>query len=119
MGQNEPSAIDVPAMKGRLLVIRAELVATSKTSAESRQPVELDQSRVGRISRMDALQGQAMAVESERRRGVEITRIDAALARIDAGDYGYCVVCEDDIEVKRLMFDPATPTCINCARGQG
>ena len=119
MSQDKSNSIDAPAMKVRLLEIRGELVDISKTSAESRQPVELDQSRVGRISRMDAMQGQAMAVESERRRGVEITRIDAALARIEAGDYGYCVICEDDIEFKRLMFDPATPTCITCARGPG
>ena len=119
MSPDKSNAIDGPAMKARLLEIRAALVDTSKTSAESRQPVELDQSRVGRISRMDAMQSQAMAVESERRRGVEITRIDAALARIDDGDYGHCVVCEDDIEVKRLMFDPAAPTCITCARGPG
>ena len=119
MSPDKSNAIDGPAMKARLLEIRAALVDTSKTSAESRQPVELDQSRVGRISRMDAMQSQAMDVESERRRGVEITRIDAALARIDDGDYGYCVVCEDDIEVKRLMFDPATPTCITCASGEG
>lgn len=119
MNPDKSRSIDAPAIKVSLLEIRGELVDISKTSAESRQPVELDQSRVGRISRMDALQGQAMAVESERRRGVEITRIDAALARIDAGDYGYCVVCEGDIEVKRLMFDPATPTCITCASGAG
>ncbi|MFP6745200.1 MAG: TraR/DksA C4-type zinc finger protein [Alphaproteobacteria bacterium] len=106
-------------MKVRLLEVRAGLVDTSKTSADSRRPVELDQSRVGRVSRMDALQDQAMAVESERRRGVEITRIDAALARIEGGDYGYCLVCEDDIEAKRLEFDPATPVCITCARGRG
>ena len=119
MSQDKSNSIDVPGIKVRLLEIRGELVDISKTSAESRQPVELDQSRVGRISRMDAMQGQAMAVESERRRGVEIIRIDAALARIDVGDYGYCVVCEDDIEIKRLMFDPAAPTCITCARGPG
>lgn len=106
-------------MKVRLLEARAGLADTSKTSAESRRPVELDQSRVGRLSRMDALQNQAMAVESERRRGVEIARINAALARIEGGDYGYCLVCEDDIGVKRLEFDPATPVCITCARGPG
>ena len=106
-------------MKARLLEARTELVDTSKASAESRRPVELDQSRVGRVSRMDALRDQAMAVESERRRGIEITRIDAALARIEGGDYGYCLVCEDDIEIKRLEFDPATPVCITCARGPG
>ena len=106
-------------MKARLMDIRAGLIDNSKTSAESRRPVELDQSRVGRLSRMDALQDQAMAVESERRRGVEITRIDAALARIEGGEYGFCLVCEDNIGVKRLEFDPATPLCITCARGPG
>ena len=90
-----------------------------RVHAVVRRPVELDQSRVGRLSRMDALRDQAMAVESERRRGVEIVRIDAALARIEGGEYGFCLVCEDDIGVKRLEFDPATPLCITCARGPG
>jgi DnaK suppressor protein len=119
MAQNIRDDLDIPAMKARLQEIRGELVDTSRTSAASRQPVELDQSRVGRISRMDAIRDQAMAIESERRRGVEITRIDAALTRIEGADYGYCVACEEYIEVKRLTFDPATPTCITCARGPG
>jgi DnaK suppressor protein len=119
LSQDKRRDIKASAMKVRLLEARAGLADTSKTSAESRRPVELDQSRVGRLSRMDALQNQAMAVESERRRGVEIARINAALARIEGGDYGYCLVCEDDIGVKRLEFDPATPVCITCARGPG
>ena len=68
---------------------------------------------------MDALQGQAMAVETERRRGVGIARIDAALARIDEGEYGACVTCGADIAAKRLELDPAAAVCIACASGSG
>jgi len=50
--------------------------------------VELDQQSVGRLSRMDALQNQAMQQETERRREVEIKRIDAALHRLGEDEFG-------------------------------
>lgn len=77
--------------------------------------MELDQTRVGRLSRMDALQGQAMAQETERRRKNELQRIEAALLRVESGDYGYCVTCGEEISAKRLALDPSTPLCIDCA----
>ena len=67
---------------------RDELRALDAETSSARSPVELDQSRVGRLSRMDALQGQVMAQEQQRRRQSQILRISAALARIDAGEYG-------------------------------
>ncbi len=100
----------------RLIEKRQELQTIAATSRDSRKPVELDQSRVGRLSRMDALQDQAMALETERRREVEIRRIDAALDRVESGDYGYCLTCGEEIAPKRLELDPATPVCIDCAR---
>ncbi len=101
----------------RLLARRDELRALSARAQDSRQPVELDQSKVGRLSRMDALQGQAMAQESERRREAELQRIEAALARLSSGDYGYCVRCDEEIAPARLKLDPAVATCIKCAGG--
>ncbi len=80
-----------------------------------KKPVELDQSRVGRLSRMDALQSQAMSVEVERRRRIELERISAALARLETGDYGYCLVCGEEIAHKRLELDATSPTCTDCA----
>lgn len=77
--------------------------------------VELDQTCMGRLSRMDALQRQAMSQEQERRRGIELQRIDAALRRIEAGDYGDCLRCEEPIGIQRLEADPANPLCIRCA----
>lgn len=88
-----------------------------KSSTEGSRPVELDQTRMGRLSRMDALQGQAMAQETERRRKNELQRIEAALMRVESGDYGYCVTCGEEISAKRLALDPSTPLCIDCASG--
>jgi len=102
--------------KKRLVEMRDELDSISTISADSRKPVELDQTSIGRLSRMDALQGQAMQLETERRRGVERQRIEAALLRIEDGEFGYCTVCDEDIALKRLENDPSVPNCIDCQR---
>ena len=94
---------------------RVELETLSEMSAEARQAVELDQSSVGRVSRIDAIQQQAMALVTERNRERDLQRIKAALVRIDQGDYGYCIDCGEDIAEKRLQFDPSVPQCVDCA----
>jgi len=101
--------------RARLLAWREELTAMRESSGESRKTVELDQQSVGRLSRMDALQGQAMAQETERRRIRDLQRIDAALNRLEQGEYGACVKCGEDIAPKRLRIDPAAAACIACA----
>ncbi|MEM5585205.1 TraR/DksA C4-type zinc finger protein [Roseibium sp. AS2] len=108
---------DTPdTVRQTLLSLRDELESLREISEESRAPVELDQQSVGRLSRMDALQGQAMAQASERQRLAHIQRIDAALLRLDKGDYGACAECGEPIADKRLKADPAAAFCINCAR---
>ncbi|MGF7159862.1 DnaK suppressor protein [Rhodoligotrophos appendicifer] len=94
-----------------------DLRQTIDSTADSRKPVELDQASVGRLSRMDALQMQAMAHASERMRGQEIERIKATIKRIDEGEYGFCVNCDEQIGAKRLAIDPTIPNCIRCASG--
>ena len=103
-------------LRQRLLEQQAELTDQRETGRESEKTVELDQSSVGRLSRMDALQGQAMSKESGRRRGVQLQKIAAALRRIEGGDYGDCLVCGESIAIKRLSFDPAVTQCIECAQ---
>ena len=110
--------INFAAIADRLLIRRAELEALSDSSQISRETVELDQGKLGRLSRMDALQDQAMALESERRRTAELKRIDAALKRLDGDNYGCCVRCNEEIAQARLEFDPAVTICIQCA-GEG
>ncbi len=107
--------IDTKATKARLQKLRAELERLAEAHEHDRDPVVLDQTTQGRLSRMDAMQVQAMAGEVARRREVEIRRIDAGLKRIEEGEYGYCISCGDEIAVKRLELDPTAPNCIACA----
>jgi len=99
-----------------LLALRAELEELAGANAQARQVVELDQQSVGRLSRMDALQGQAMAQETMRRRALELKRIEAALARIEEDEYGYCARCGEEIMAARLDLDPMAALCATCAR---
>ncbi|MDX1485112.1 MAG: TraR/DksA C4-type zinc finger protein [Alphaproteobacteria bacterium] len=110
-----PIAIDPAPYRERLEAELKALESESADAKESRAPVELDQQSVGRLSRMDALQVQAMAQETERRRQGRIKVIGAALKRIDEGDFGFCIACGEGIPAKRLELDPATPTCVDCA----
>lgn len=107
--------IDPAKARKALLDLKAELLALSEAADEDRKPVELDQQSVGRLSRMDSLQVQAMAKAADARRAMELRRIDAALERVEEGDYGYCVECGEEIEAKRLDVDPAAPRCAGCA----
>jgi DnaK suppressor protein len=98
-------------LKGRL----GSLAAVDQSRKESAAVVELDQARMGRLSRMDALQQQAMSQATSRLSDVESRRIKAALERIRSGEYGYCVICGEEIAEARLRFDPSVPNCIVCA----
>ena len=113
----QDTPLDTAAIRERLLQQREALAADSKTAADSRAPVQLDQSSVGRLSRMDAMQVQAMAIAMESRRADALRRIDQALARLDAGAYGECVICGETIAPRRLALDPAVATCLECAAG--
>ena len=100
-----------------LLRRQAELVEEDRMSDEARAPVTLQQDSVGRLSRMDAMQQQAMAQAQERRRAAERTRIAAALTRLEEGEWGYCLGCGEEIAEKRLRHDPSVATCVGCAGG--
>ncbi len=112
---NHLMTIDLDAARKALLARRDELTALSEMSADSREAVALDQQSVGRLSRMDAMQAQAMAKANERQRRTELSRIDAALRRIDEDEYGYCQKCGEEIAEKRLAVDPAASFCVDCA----
>ena len=103
------------AMKERLIAMRAALESVAATGDASAEVVQLDQAKVGRLSRMDALQAQAMAQASGQRRAMQLREIDAALRRIDDGSYGDCQVCDEPIDPRRLEADPTARLCIDCA----
>ena len=107
--------LDLKAVRTALERERDSVLELSAASADERRPVELDQQSVGRLSRMDALQVQAMAQAVEARRRGRLQVIDAALRRLTAGDYGFCSECDVEIPAKRLAIDPTTARCIDCA----
>lgn len=111
----EGAELDVAHFRQRLLALQKELLAADGSGQEAAGVVELDQSRVGRLSRMDAMQGQAMSAETNRRRQQQLREIGDALARIDADEYGWCLQCGEAIDPRRLEFDPAASMCVGCA----
>ena len=113
------ASADLKALRAALVERLEGLRAASETTAENRVPVEREQTSVGRLSRMDAMQVQAMAVATERRRAEEAARVEVAILRIDEDEYGYCISCGEEIAAKRLAVDPTIPTCIACASGGG
>jgi DnaK suppressor protein len=101
--------------KTRLLALKQSLLRAQETGDQAEETVELDQTRVGRLSRMDAMQAQAMSKETGRRRRQKLLQIDAALRRIEDDDFGECQECGDEIAPARLAVDPAVLLCIRCA----
>lgn len=110
---------EIESFRERLVERRRALVEETERGESWRATVELDQQSVGRLSRMDAIQQQAMAQAADRRRQGELARIDAALARIAEGEFGWCVECGEPIARARLDVDPTAPACIGCASGRG
>lgn len=96
-----------------LLKMRDEVLAEIATDDQS-SVVTLDQGMVGRLSRMDAMQTQQIALDVQRRRQRRLQAIDGALKRIETGEFGYCYVCDVEINEDRLRFDPTTTRCKAC-----
>ncbi|MEQ9663407.1 MAG: TraR/DksA family transcriptional regulator [Parasphingopyxis sp.] len=109
------TSAQVAAYRTCLLALREELTGADESTADWRKPVTLDQQSVGRLSRMDAMQQQAMAEAEGRRRRTDIARIDAALERIEEDEYGWCLTCGEAIAPKRLEIDPMATRCVSCA----
>ncbi len=107
---------ELKAFKTALMAECAALIEAREGTSADRAPVELDQQSIGRVSRIDAIQQQAMARAQDARRGVRARLIAAALRRIQEDEYGYCVACGEEIPIARLKIDPACAQCVACAR---
>ena len=108
---------DIARYRARIEARLAEIDAEDALGRSGQATVELDQQAVGRLSRQDALQSQAMARATHARRDIERRRLRAALDRIAEGEFGYCEDCGEEIAEGRLALDPGTTRCISCARG--
>lgn len=108
---------DIEHFRALLIQQREDILALRDTRDQSRQTVELDQSRVGRLSRMDAMQQQAMAQAGQRQAELLLKKIHAALKRCEDGSFGDCFDCGEPIPPKRLESDPSALRCVRCAEG--
>jgi DnaK suppressor protein len=93
-----------------------ELTADNELGQSAQKTVELDQQSVGRLSRMDALQSQAMAQAQQRRRDILKGSLQAALQRLKEEEFGYCLECGDEIKEARLLANPAVLKCMACIK---
>ena len=93
-----------------------ELAADNALGQSAQKTVELDQQSVGRLSRMDALQSQAMAQAQQRRRDAYKQALQAALRRLSGDEFGYCMECGDEIEEARLLANPVVLKCMSCLK---
>jgi DnaK suppressor protein len=101
--------------------IAQELDGLAQALAEVSQDasaVTLDQTSVGRLSRMDAMQQQAMAQERQHRMRLHQRQLQAAQDRVANGTYGRCCECDEDIDLPRLERDPAVVFCLPCQRAR-
>jgi DnaK suppressor protein len=105
---------EIELCRQTLLDLRVELLKLEGSLKDADQPVELDQDSMGRLSRRDAMQAQQKAEEGGRLRKRQLQKIDGALRRIEAGEYGKCFVCEEELDACRLSEDPTTTRCMNC-----
>lgn len=101
--------------KQQLLLKKKAIQLETEVGMDSAAAVTLDQSGVGRISRVTALQDQAISVAAQERRAADLRDIEAALMRVKEGEYGYCQNCGVDIALSRLEINLSTKYCIKCA----
>lgn len=113
-----PKPPNIDQCRIKLLAIRKAILGVAEAREASTATVVLDQSSVGRLSRMDALQQQAMAQNTRQRAERGLRRIEAALRRCDDGSYGYCLDCGEAIDPRRLELNPAATLCIACAEAR-
>lgn len=91
-----------------------KLERSMKVTDEALRPVELDQTAVGRLSRMDSLQNQGLTQNLREREQVKLALLREAMERMEAGSYGVCTGCGAEIPFERLYVFPEAPECAAC-----
>jgi DnaK suppressor protein len=108
------SAEQEEQIRDELLRLLKRLERSLKISVRAARPVTLDQTSVGRLSRIDALQNQQLTQGLQARENARYAQIAEALQRMERGTYGVCAGCEQPIPFERLMVFPETLRCSSC-----
>jgi len=113
----DSDSLDMAAIEGlreQLQARRRDLLAQIEGVDDAARPVELDQQSVGRVSRVDAIQQQQMALANRQQAAALLRNVELALQRIDDGSYGACLECGEAIAEARLRAQPWAGLCIDC-----
>ena len=91
-----------------------ELHESIKYLTEASKPIE-PSCALGRLTRMEAIGekgvNEAILLKSKAR----LIRLENAMSRIEAGNYGICVKCKKEIPIGRLEAVPEALICVNCS----
>jgi DnaK suppressor protein len=113
----ELSTSQIQVLRAELEELERDLRLQLDSGADAAKPVKLDQTAVGRLSRMDSMQSQAMVNAARDAMKIRLDQCRAALQAVQQGEYGFCRRCEEPIGVKRLTAKPEAPFCLQCQRG--
>jgi DnaK suppressor protein len=113
----ELTALEIETLRTALGQLKLDLGTQLEMSAGAAKPVQLDQTAVGRLSRMDSMQNQAMVQAARQATLIRLAQCNHALQAIERGEYGLCRMCEEPIGAKRLNAKPEAPFCLACQRG--
>ena len=108
----------ISELKLQLESQQASLEIQLQESDDNIKPVTLDQQSVGRVSRIDAIQQQQMASANHEQTMALLQQVIASLKRIETGDYGLCLICDEPVALPRLQAQPHTANCITCQSQQ-
>lgn len=93
-----------------------ELEELVEDASEDTRAISPDRG-IGRLSRLDSMQMQQMALNARNRKQEEVRRLREALTRIDRGTFGVCQLCRKDIAIARLEYQPDAQLCVGCSGG--
>ena len=113
MSHLSPSQLE--ELKAELERQLGKLRKSMSVTDKALETVELDQTAVGRLSRMDSLQNQGLAKGLRERESVKLALIQTALKRMQEGSYGRCSVCGGEVPFQRLLIFPESATCSACS----
>jgi DnaK suppressor protein len=114
MSSEQLKQAQITQLRATLITRQQELLQLLHDADANTKPVTLDQQSVGRVSRIDAIQQQQMAIANQQQTSDMLTGIELALRRIDDASYGACLECGDPIAYARLQAQPAASLCIDC-----
>jgi DnaK suppressor protein len=86
-----------------------------RTTRRAARPVQLDQTSVGRLSRIDAIQNQRFTQGMQDRQQLKAALLQEALKRMEEGSFGVCEGCGETIDFQRLLLFVEARTCVRCA----